>query len=191
MGHVFARLTGHGLVLVPQWPYSFERPDPTSDAVMVTNWRTEDPATALIDPAADPRSVPGVVDVEPGPDHPFWVIETSGFDAVWPAGFSIESSVPPYCLVGDHESSISVQGPVVVADPETLVARNQRVIARRTMGDGVRVLEVTYEHEGEQWWQGLYLYPRQGGRVLVLAAQCLEPGIATTRHGVEWMLGLN
>ncbi|WP_229068897.1 hypothetical protein [Actinoplanes sp. DH11] len=189
MGHVFARLAGHGLVLMPHWPYSFERADPTSDAVVVTNWRADGPATALVDPA-EARTVPGVVDVEPGPEHPFWVIETGVFDAAWPHGFGIASTVDPYCLVGEHDASITVQGPVRVDDPAELVAPGQTVAARRTTDQGVRVVELTYEHEGEPWWQGLYLYPRAGDQVLVFAAQSREPGIAATRHGVEWMLGL-
>ncbi|RAK42201.1 hypothetical protein B0I29_10222 [Actinoplanes lutulentus] len=174
---------------MPYWPYTFELPDAESEVVLVTNWRADGPATALVDPS-DAQSVPGVVDVEPGPDHPFWVIETSGFDAVWPRGFSVESSVAPYCLVGEHDSSISVQGPAHVADPDELIAPGQTVVDRRTMGEGVRVLELAYEHDGEPWWQGLYLLPRKGGRVLVFTAQSREPGVTAARHGVEWMMGL-
>ncbi|GIE91935.1 hypothetical protein [Actinoplanes regularis] len=189
MGHVFARLSGHGLVLVPHWPYTFERADAASDAVMVTNWRADGPAKALVDPA-DAHGVPGVVDVEAGPDHPFWVIETSGFNAAWPPGFNVESTVDPYCLVGEHEASIFVQGPAHVPDPDAMIAPGQTVVARREMDSGVRVVEAAYEHEGEAWWQGIYLYPREDGRVLVFTAQSREPGVAAARHGLEWMLGL-
>jgi hypothetical protein len=94
MGHVLARLAGHGLVLVPHWPYTFERPDAESDAVVVTNWRPDGAARALVDPS-DAHTVPGIVDVEPGPEHAYWVIETTGFKAVWPPGFSVESTVDP------------------------------------------------------------------------------------------------
>lgn len=189
MGHVFARLAGHGLVLVPHWPYTFERPDAGSDAVVVTHWRPDGPAKALVDPS-DAHTVPGIVDVEPGPDHPYWVIETTGFKAVWPAGFSVESTVDPYCLVGEDDASISVQGPAHIADPDAMIATGQTVVARRTMGPGVQVLELAYEHEGDPWWQGVYLYPRKDGRVLVFTAQSRDPGIAAARYGVEWMLGL-
>ncbi|MBV1851782.1 hypothetical protein [Catellatospora tritici] len=72
-----------------------------------------------------------------------------------------------------------------------LIAPGQTVVARRKMGPDAQVLELAYEHEGETWWQGVYLYPRKGGRVLVCTAQSREPGIAAARHGVEWMLGLN
>jgi hypothetical protein len=189
MGHVLARLAGHGVVLMPHWPYTFDRPDAASDAVRVTNWREGGPAEALVDPS-DARPTPGVVDVEAGPDHPFWVIETSGFNAAWPPGFSIESTVAPYCLIGEHDASITVRGPARIADPDTLIAPGQTVVARRSMDLDVRVLELVYGHKGETWWQGLYLYPRQDGRVLVFTAQSREPGIAAARHGVEWMLGL-
>jgi hypothetical protein len=189
MGHVFARLTGHGLVLVPYWPYTFERPHAESDAVAVTNWRPDGPVKTLVDPS-DAHTVPGIVDVEPGPNHPFWVIETTGFKAAWPSGFSVESTVDPFCLVGEHDASIFVQGPVHIDAPDAMVAAGQTVLARRTSGPGVQVLELGYEHEGQPWWQGVYLYPRQDGRVLVFTAQSREAGVAAVRHGVEWMRGL-
>ncbi|WP_156313256.1 hypothetical protein [Micromonospora sp. HK10] len=190
MGHVLARLAGYGVVLVPYWPYTFERSDAASDAVVVTNWRVNGPAKALVD-SADAHSAPGIVDVEPGPDHPFWVIETSSFSAVWPFGFSVESTVAPYCLVGEHDASISVQGPVHIADPDVMIAPGQTVVGRRKMGRDVEVIELVYEHEGEPWWQGVYLYPRKGGQELVFTAQSREPGIAAARDGVEWMLALS
>ncbi|MFC7531710.1 hypothetical protein [Actinoplanes sp. GCM10030250] len=189
MGHVFARLAGHGLVLTPQWPYTFERPDAASDAVLVTHWRDDGPAQAVVDPA-DAHGVPGIVDVTPGPDYAFWVIETSAFDTVWPPGWAVESSLAPYCLTGEHDASISVQGPAEITDPDSMIAPGQTVVARRRMGDDVQVLELAYEHDGEPWWQGVYLYPRKNGRVLVFTAQSREPGTTAARHGVEWMLGL-
>jgi len=188
MGHVFARLAGHGLVLVPYWPYTFERPDVASDAVMVTHWRPEGPARTLVDPLAA-HSVPGIVDVEPGPEQPYWVIETGSFKAAWPHGFSVTSDLEPYCLVGENDASIYVQGPGHIADPEALIAAGQTVAGRRTIQD-VQVLDLAYEHEGEPWWQSVYFYPRDDGRVLVFTAQSREPGIAAARYGVEWMLGL-
>lgn len=159
MGHVFARVAGHGLVLVPHWPYTLGRPEAGSDGVMVTHWRPDGPAKALVDPS-DAHTVPGIVDVEPGPDHPYWVIETTGFKAVWPVGFSVASAVDPYCLVGEHDTSISMQGPTHIVDPDVMVAAGQTVVVRRVM-DQVQVLELAYEHEGEPWWQGVYLYPRK------------------------------
>jgi hypothetical protein len=197
MGHVFARLAGHGVVLVPHWPYTFERPDAGpdagsdagSDAVVVTHWRSDGPAKALIDPS-DAHTVPGIVDVQPGPDHPYWIIETTGLKVAWPVGFRVESSVEPYCLLGEHDASITIQGPAHITDPDVLIAAGQTVLARRTMALGVQVLELAYEHEREPWWQGVYLYPRKDGRALVFTAQSRQPGIATARHGVEWMLGL-
>ncbi|MER7005494.1 hypothetical protein ABT297_20950 [Dactylosporangium sp. NPDC000555] len=55
---------------MPHWPYTVERPDAGSDAVVVTRWRADGPAKALVDPSAA-HTVPGIVDVEPGPDHPY------------------------------------------------------------------------------------------------------------------------
>jgi hypothetical protein len=169
--------------------YTFERSDTLSDAAVVTNWRADGPAAALVDPA-DPCSAPGIVEVEPGPDHPFWAIETSASTAAWPSGFRVESTVAPYCLVGEHNASISMQGPAHITDPDVMIALGQTVVARRTMGPGMQVVEATYEHDSKPWWQGIYLYPRNDGRVLVFTAQSREPSIAATRRAVERMLGL-
>ncbi|GAA2686974.1 hypothetical protein Apa02nite_037200 [Actinoplanes palleronii] len=185
-----ARLAGYGVVLVPYGQYTFARSDAAPHAVLVTNWREDGPATALVDPA-DPQSAPGIVDVAPGPDQPFWSIQTGVFEVAWPSGFTVESTFVPYGLAGKHDSSISVQGPARVPDPDVLIGVGQTVTDRRTMGDGVQVIEVTYEHEGDPWWQAHYLLPRQEGRVLVFTAQSREPGIAAAREGLEWMLALD
>jgi hypothetical protein len=103
---------------------------------------------------------------------------------------SVESTVDPYCLVGEHDASISVHGLAHIADSDAMIATGQTVVARRTLGPGVQVLELAYEHEGELWWQGVYLYPREDGRLLVFTAQSREPGTAAARQAVEWMLGL-
>ncbi|BEL10450.1 hypothetical protein Q0Z83_086410 [Actinoplanes sichuanensis] len=84
-----------------------------------------------------------------------------------------------------------MQGSAHAVDPETLIAAGQTVVERRTMRNDVQVIELAYEHEGEQWWQGHYLLPRQGGRMLVFTAQSREPGIDTARQGLEWMLALD
>jgi hypothetical protein len=70
VAHVLARLAGHGLVLTPYWPYSFER-QPTErqpaerqpaghDAVLATRLLEHDRRQALVDPAA-PAGQPGIV----------------------------------------------------------------------------------------------------------------------------------
>ncbi len=84
---------------------------------------------AIADPSGA-HTVPGVVDVEPGPDHPYWVIETTSFNAAWPVGFSVESTVDPYGLVGEHDASISVQGPAHIANPDAMIATGQTVVGR-------------------------------------------------------------
>jgi hypothetical protein len=154
MGHVYARLTGHGLALVPCWPYTFERPDAESEAVVVTNWREDGPAKALVDPS-DAHTLPGIVDVGPGPDHPFWVIETTTFKAAWPAGFRVESTLDPFHLVGEHDASIYVQGPAQLAGPDAMVGPGQTVVARRTVG-GQRVQAIELAaRSGVEWMMGL------------------------------------
>jgi hypothetical protein len=196
MGHVLARLAGHGVALLGYWPYTFARHPGAPEAVEVTHWRPGGPATAVVDPAR-PQGADGIVDVGPGPDHPYWVIETTAFKAVWPDGFDVDSGSDPadrtpFYLNGPDDATIYVSGPATIEDPRAaLVATYQTVEADRTLAGGVRVLDLTYEHEGETWWQGRYVRPHgSGGRVLVFTAQARAAGRAPARHGLEWMLGL-
>ncbi|WP_426512624.1 hypothetical protein ACPPVO_19500 [Dactylosporangium sp. McL0621] len=73
MGQVLARPAGHGVVLLGYWPYTYARHPSAPDAVEVASRRPGGPATAVVDPAR-PHGADGIVDVEPGPDHPSWVI---------------------------------------------------------------------------------------------------------------------
>lgn len=176
MGHVFARLAGHGMILLPHWPYVFERAD--GDAVRVTRATPDGPAQVVITPgaAADGGDV---VEVTEGPDHPYWVIETSLGVVPWPSGFSLDSpddseDHTPFYLFGPDQVTIFPQGPVpaeTLADPEALVADDQTVLDRRTNPDGTSVIELAYRHEDHDWWQAHWSVPVSGDRILVYTAQ--------------------
>jgi hypothetical protein len=193
MGHVFARLAGHGVVVLPHWPYTFDRAPASAAAVTVTHWREDGPHEATVDPAV-PASAPGIADVSPGPDNPYWTIETTGFTVPWPSGFSLESGSNPadrtaFYLCGPHDECIFFQGPAEIADPLSMAAPGQEILSRRILG-GVHALDLGYDHEGASWRQSVYLYPRAAGKVLVCTAQAPEPYITPTREALEWMLGL-
>lgn len=189
MGHVFARLVGHGLVLLPHYPYEFARHPSVPEAVEVTHLPGDTPLRTVVDPAAA-RTVPGVVDVEPGPDHPYWIIETTGFKVAWPEGFTISSSSDPFCLWGEDDALIFIQGPAPVEDPARLVGPGQTLLDRRRLDRGLEALQLAYTHEGEPWRQGVYLFPRAGDRFLVFTAQSRERSYQETREALEWMLGI-
>lgn len=183
MGHVFARLAGHGMTLVPRWPYVFERTE--GDTVLVT-WATEDgPMRLTVEPGV---RVDGgdVVDVTEGPDHPYWLIETGPALLPWPKGFSLESAEDqtPFLLLGPDDTVIFPQGPVPaerLADAQALVAEDQAITAERDE-NGTRVVELGYEHEGAPWWQAHWLAPLPGGRLLVVTAQAPLPAAAAARE---------
>ncbi|MEV4637786.1 hypothetical protein AB0J80_10570 [Actinoplanes sp. NPDC049548] len=192
MGHVLARLSGFGLVLLPHWPYSFEREREGSDAVRVTRWTPSGPVQAVVEPGqrVDPTDA---MDVEPGSDLPYWQIETSVFCARWPADFTLESprdtgDRTPFYLQGPGEATIFPQGPVPkarLASPDALVAPYQTVVARRTDDNGVTVVELTYEHDDKLWWQAHWVLPFRGDQLVVLTAQSLESSSERARKAAE------
>jgi hypothetical protein len=180
------------MVLTPHWPYLFERHPNGSDAVRATRWTPDGPRRAVIQPGA-PIDAGDVVDVAEGPDHPHWLIETPVFRLPWPAGFTVESPQDPadrtpFYLNGSGEATIFPQGPVAVdrlADPDALVAAGQTVLDRRTGDDGTRIIELTYQHDGEPWWQGHWAIQYGADRFLVITAQARLAYSAQARAAAE------
>ncbi|MFD0473709.1 hypothetical protein ACFQ0B_39710 [Nonomuraea thailandensis] len=91
MSHVLARLSGHGVTLVPWWPYGFERSADAPGVVTVIQGAGEATRTAAVD-VTDARTVEHVVEVLPGPGEKVWRIETLHYSVIWPDDFAIESS---------------------------------------------------------------------------------------------------
>ncbi|MGA5305734.1 hypothetical protein ACPCHT_37970 [Nucisporomicrobium flavum] len=189
MGHVLARLTGFGMVLLPHWPYAFERERDGSDAVRVTRWTAAGVEQAVIEPSRHPGGG-DVVDVADGPDTPFWRVETSVFRVRWPLGLTLESPQDasdgtPFYLQGPGQATIFPQGPVArarLADPDALVAPGQRVLRRHTDDVGVTVVELGYEHDGEPWWQAHWTIPYGDDQYLVMTAQSPAAEAEQTRE---------
>ncbi|GIE34958.1 hypothetical protein Ait01nite_080030 [Actinoplanes italicus] len=186
---MLARLAGFGMVLVPHWPYAFER---DGDDIRVTRWTPSGPLHAVLQPG---REVDGgeVFDVADGPELPYWTIETSVFRTRWPAGFvlespSDESDATPFYLLGPGTSMIFTQGPVPrgrLAGPGALVAPGQTVLRRSTIGEGAEAVELGYRHEGEQWWQCHWTIPYRGDRTVVVTAQAPEAGWEQAAEAAE------
>jgi hypothetical protein len=166
------------MAVVPHWPYTVERDDGGSDAVRVTRWSATGPEHAVVTTDRAPDGG-GVLDVDTGPDHPHWLIETSDFTVRWPAGFRLESGNDPgdrtlFYLLGRADEAIFPQGPVPrgrLAAPDALAAPGQTVVDRRVDGDGVGVTELGYEHDGEPWWQAHWTVAWDEHRFLVVTAQ--------------------
>jgi hypothetical protein len=173
MSHVFVRLSGNGLRLLPYWPYRFAR---SAAGVKVACWNAPDIREVVVDGASvSGASVEGIVDVEDGPDGE-WRIETTAFSCAWPEDFTIESPSDPgdatkFYLFGPGQEMIFPQGPAErVPEPQGWAGPGQTVKAVYTVGR-IQVVELKYKHGGTPWWQSHWLVPFRSGRTLVITAQ--------------------
>lgn len=176
MGHVFVRLAGHGLRLVPHWPYRFARAAVPS-LVEVTVGSGQGERRAVIGPGA--ASVRDVVDVDEGPVTGDWRLEVGPFTLCWPDGLEVQSPQDPadptpcYLFASEH-AMIFPQGPTTLerlAAPDALVAPGQRIVGRRLLGEDIDVVELAYEHDGAPWWQAHWVVPVGRQRALIFTGQ--------------------
>ncbi|WP_200214641.1 hypothetical protein [Micromonospora coerulea] len=176
MGHVFVRLAGHGLRLVPYWPYRFARAaGPSLVEVAVGSWEGE--RRAVIGPGS--ASVPDVVDVTEGTVTGDWRLEVGPFTLCWPDGFDVQSphdpaDHTPCYLIASDQAMIFPQGPTPLerlAAPDALVAPGQRIVDRRLLGEDIDVVELAYEHDGAPWWQAHWVIPVGGQQALIFTGQ--------------------
>lgn len=200
VGHVFARLTGFGLTLVPLWPYSFGRSAHVPDTVIVTHWAGETAQTATVTATAQgpavaltgAEAVEQVVDVLVGPDRRVWRIETSPYSVEWPEGFEIGSppagdESSPFHLWGPDGSLIYPQGPLNrdrIPPLTELAAPGQTILGRRS-APGVEVVDLVYRHEGSDWCQSHHLVHLGDERVLVITAQSPATHAELTRQAAQ------
>jgi hypothetical protein len=187
MGHVFARITGFGLIVVPVWPSRVElvAADPAALRISTDAPIDGQPAlsavvrggdTAVADLGEGVESLGELAEVLRGPDTREWRIETVVYSIGWPAGFAVE---PPgdvggslFDLHGPDGSLIWIQGPFDRRDLPAVVelaAPGQQLTGVHT-GDDLEAVELSYEHDGEGWNQRHYLIPF-AGEVLVVTAQ--------------------
>lgn len=191
VGHVFVRLSGYTVRLVPYWPYRFAHVDADPRAVEVTRWTATGLATAVVD-ATHASPVADVVDILDGPSTGSWRIETSVFTALWPDEFTIESSQDAadptaFYLLSAGQAVIFPQGPLPaerVPSPADLVAVGQTLVDRWRVG-GIEVVELEYQHEAERWWQSHWLIPHGDQHVLILTAQAPAREVTLTRAAAE------
>lgn len=166
--HVFVRLSGNGVRLLPYWPYRISR---DGEAVKVACWAAEDVKEVIVDGA----SVDGIVDVGKGPPGD-WRIETTVFSCAWPEGFTIESPTDPgnairFYLFGPGEEMIFPQGPASTSrQPAQWAAPGQRLTSVTSVGT-IQVVSLSYRHNGVPWRQSHWLIPWANGRTLIVTAQ--------------------
>jgi len=194
--HVFARLAGHGVTVVPQVPFSFERHGGRGGDAVVATHR---PAAGLprrlvlvphaagcrVELGAGVAAAVEVADVGAGPGAASWSIETTAFAMGWPEGFALQSSPAPetppgYDLVAPGGVLLFPQGPFPagrVGDRQALVGPGQRVVGEGAEG-GVDWIELAYRHEQTAWRMRHALVPL-GATALVLTLQAPESSVET------------
>jgi hypothetical protein len=192
--HVFARVTGFGLTLIPMWPYRFHR---DGEIVTVTHWTEAGERTVTVTPAtAEPVGaaqgpVEEVLDVRAGPQTDSWRIETSRYSVAWPSDFDIDSPAAdapstPFDLFGPDEALIYLAGPYpkerIRPFPE-YAAKGQTIVAhvREPRYD---LLRLDYLHDGAQWRQS-YHFVDLSAAVLVVKTQSLAKGAEFAEHAAE------
>jgi hypothetical protein len=72
-----------------------------------------------------------------------------------------------------------------LADPDALIGAGQTVLDRRVGDDGTKIIELTYEHDGEPWWQGHWAIRYGEDRLLIITAQAHLAYSAQTRAAAE------
>lgn len=202
MGHVFARLTGFGMTLIPIWPYTFERPEQAPGTVSVTRWEGHTAHTVVITgPAEAPairltnaQSADEVVEVLAGPAEHVWRIETSPFSVEWPEGFAIDSppagdDSTPFLLFGPDGSVIYLQGPRGhdrIPPLTQLIAPGQTLVDHRSE-PAFEVVELAYQHDGTAWRQIHHLVALTDTHGLVITAQSPATHTTQVRQAAELM----
>jgi hypothetical protein len=183
--HVFARLSGHGLTLIPINPYRFERA--AGEAVVLTRSALDGARSVTVTPtegepqlacAPGTASLDEVGGLQDGPRLDHWRIETALFTLAWPAGLALVSAKddrrpPAFELHGEGGGFMFFQGPFSEQKlpPLERMAGLGQSVARTGEGPRHRWVELTYRHEGRPWVQRHALIALRPGHTLVLSAQ--------------------
>jgi hypothetical protein len=186
--HVYARLSGYGLRLVPVWPYSFVRAGDGTDDVVVTRWDGNTAHTVTVSAVGPNETVEGIAEVLDGPVEKEWRIETTPYSVLWPKGFEIHcqpaGDSTPFYLHGPGGALIYPQGPLAPERvPADLAAPGQQVVERRSE-PGLGVVELAYEHDGAAWWQAHHLVS-MGTQVVVITGQAPATHAGEARQAAE------
>jgi len=164
--HVYARIAGFGLVVMPRAPFRARHADDPAMAIDVEHDSPQGRLFARVIPDnggyqskidQHTESLNDVLDVEAGPDAHDWRIETSVFTCCWPRGYLLcSNNFPedpgPFDLVGIHNELIYIQKPKTMPDVETMCGPNQKILNVQRHAES-EWIELEYEHEGTPWRQ--------------------------------------
>lgn len=164
--HVYTRLAGFQLTVIPRAPFRIERTDAAPDALDVHYRSPEGPLFARLIPHEggykskldqNTASLYEVLDVDLGPSLDDWRLETSIFSCAWPRGFGLFSNrfpqdPGPFDLLGDNREMIFIQKPRKLPALEDMCAPNQKVEQFEKTAEA-EWIELAYSHEGLDWIQ--------------------------------------
>lgn len=164
--HVFARVAGFKLTIIPRAPYRLRYAEASPNAIDVEHFSPGGRRFARLIPDnggyqsqvdQQTRSLFDVLDVEPGPDLNQWQIETTVYTCDWPRGYALGSTrypedPAPFDLIGSHRELIYIQHPRRLPDVAQMVAPNQVVVAIERTPDRESI-DLEYEHDGIPWRQ--------------------------------------
>ncbi|MEW4528297.1 hypothetical protein [Maioricimonas sp. JC845] len=178
--HVYTRVCGFGLTVVPRAPYRIRHAPEPPDAIDVEYDSPEGERFARLIPdnggyrsriSPQTSSLYDVLGIEAGPNLDRWRIETSVFTCCWPAGYTIcSNSFPqdpsPFDLLGPHREMIYVQRPRNLPDVAELSAPGQTVVRIERTGTS-EWIDLAYEHDGQKWRQRHEVVTLDGERTAV------------------------
>ena len=162
--HVYARLNGFQLQVIPRAPFRIGRCVDVKDAVDIEYQSKDGLLFARLIPDGggykskldqNTSSLYDVVDVNDGNNSGEWIIETSVFDCCWPVGYAICSNnfpndPSPFDLIGGDSEFIYIQRPQKCPAIEEMYAQNQSVVDIGK-SDISEWINLEYVHENERW----------------------------------------
>lgn len=196
--HVYARIVGFGLAVMPRAPFRAGYADEPATAIDVEHHSEKGVLFARVIPDGagykskvdqHTKSVLDVVDIEDGPDTHNWRIETSVFTSCWPHGYMLcSNNFPddpgPFDLVGVHDELIYVQKPKVMPDVEEMCGADQTVLDVQR-GEDSEWIELEYVHEGVSWRQRHEVITLRDQRFVVTMqapAECAEQAVGVAQQ---------
>ena len=194
--HVFTAVSGFGLRVIPRAPFRACL-GPSPEQLDVAHGSPEGErfvrlsadgsggyTSELRDQAS---SLVEVLDVTEGPQLERWHLDVGSFLVALPEGFELCSvpgdSTSPFDLVGPHETCLYVQRPRVFPPIAKRVAPGQRVVDQ-----GSDWIEVTYGHEGQEWWQRHQDARSKGALRLWFTVQALAEHQDEGRQALEGLI---
>lgn len=189
---VFARLSGHGLLVAPRPHYRIDRVAGAPDTTLRIADASGEEIVDLPLVARGERTC-AKADVHRGPRTGPFRIETGISTCAWPRDFALShdpDEISPFLLLGPREAMIWIAGPLArekVTPIEKLVEGSQSVRAVAE-AKGASRIDVDYDHDGERWWQRRYVVAfgdPEHDTALVITGQARAEDEAVTSAAVD------